>query len=273
MTLQEYLQRLMRDRPGPKEALEAFAGLAEILEGAPIGPPEAVPVPARAEVKLREGFPVFTREELPVPLDRAGEVLDRILAHLAGSERSDSDGIRRALERARKDRSWVDRLFQDVLSEDQDALSGPAPEVGLEPGVVRFLARAALRPFVAQVSEAAEALLQGAAWPHAYCPVCGSPPDMACLDDGGKRRLHCSLCRAEWPYPRIGCPFCGNEDQGRLGYLTAEGEPGIRVDVCNACRRYLKTVDRRVLEFSAPLDLEHLATLHLDLVAVERGYR
>lgn len=273
MTLQEHLQRLIRERPGPKEPLEAFAELAEILEGAPTGPSEAVLAPDRAEVKLRQGFPVFAREELPLPLDRAGEVLDRILAHRAGSARSDADGIRQALDRARKDRSWVDRVFQGFLSKDPGALSGPARELGLEPGVLRFLARAALRPFVAQVSEAAEALLQGDPWPHAYCPVCGSPPDMACLDEEGKRRLHCSLCSAEWRYARIGCPFCGNEDQERLGYLAVEGEEGFRVDLCDACRRYLKTVDRRVLEFSAPLDLEHLATLHLDLVAVDRGYR
>jgi FdhE protein len=96
---------------------------------------------------------------------------------------------------------------------------------------------------------------------------------MAALDASGRRRLHCELCGTEWLYARIGCPFCGSEDQDRLGYLEAEGEEGFRVNLCEACRRYLKTVDRRVLVTPAPLDLEHLATLHLDLIAAERGYR
>ena len=63
--------------------------------------------------------------------------------------------------------------------------------------------------------------------------------------------------------------FC----QERLGYFTADGEEGVRVDFCEASRRYLKTVDLRVLETPAPLDLEHLATLHLDPAAADRGYR
>jgi FdhE protein len=95
---------------------------------------------------------------------------------------------------------------------------------------------------------------------------------MACFAKGGERCLHCELCGQEWPYPRLKCPFCGNDEQETLGYFQAEQEEGFRVYFCRKCRRYIKTVDGRVFEEPAPMELEYLATLHLDLAAAERGF-
>jgi len=64
-----------------------------------------------------------------------------------------------------------------------------------------------------------------------------------------------------------------NRDPEDLGYFEAEGEEGLRVYFCNSCHRYLKTIDSRVFEEVAPLELESLATLHLDLIAEENGYK
>jgi FdhE protein len=110
-------------------------------------------------------------------------------------------------------------------------------------------------------------------WEHGYCPICGSEPDMAYLDKTGKRNIHCSLCGDEWSYPRLRCPFCGNQDQQKLGYFRSEQEEGFRVDFCRSCSRYLKTVDRRVFEKPAPMELEFLSTVHLDVLADQQGFK
>jgi formate dehydrogenase maturation protein FdhE len=39
---------------------------------------------------------------------------------------------------------------------------------------------------------------------------------------------------------------------------------------CRKCGKYLKTVDQREFEIPAPLEVEQLATLHLDAAAVSR---
>ena len=44
-----------------------------------------------------------------------------------------------------------------------------------------------------------------------------------------------------------------------------------RVDLCDSGHHYIKTIDVRALEAPDPV-LEDLATLHLDLVAVQKGY-
>jgi FdhE protein len=96
---------------------------------------------------------------------------------------------------------------------------------------------------------------------------------MAYFAKTGKRYLHCELCGQEWAYPRLKCPFCRNDEHETLGYFDVEGEEGFRVDFCRKCLRYLKTVDKRVFEEAAPMELEHLATIHLDILANENGFR
>ena len=51
-----------------------------------------------------------------------------------------------------------------------------------------------------------------------------------------------------------------------------EGEERYRVDVCNKCRRYIKTVELPKSSEEPNLDVEDIATLHLDMIAYDEGY-
>jgi FdhE protein len=64
---------------------------------------------------------------------------------------------------------------------------------------------------------------------------------------------------------------CGEEDQARLGYHRSPAYPHIRLDTCDACRHYVKTVDLTVLGLADPL-ADDVASGALDLWAVENGY-
>ena len=91
----------------------------------------------------------------------------------------------------------------------------------------------------------------------------------------GRRRLACGLCGTRWRFPRLECPFCRNRDQKKLGFLAVESPglaPGYRVDVCEKCKRYVKTVDRRTLKKPITLELAEVLTPELDEAAMERGY-
>ena len=58
-----------------------------------------------------------------------------------------------------------------------------------------------------------------------------------------------------------------------MHYFFSEEEEAYRVDLCDQCRGYIKTVDSRKLEYEPDLDLEDVVTIHLDILAVERGYQ
>ena len=106
------------------------------------------------------------------------------------------------------------------------------------------------------------------------CPHCGSDPQLAVIrpeGDGGKRLLLCSLCQSEWEFRRILCPACGEEHNENLPRYTAEGITAVRVEACDVCKRYLKSIDMTVDGLAVPV-VDEIATAPLDLWAVEHGY-
>jgi len=44
------------------------------------------------------------------------------------------------------------------------------------------------------------------------------------------------------------------------------------VDVCNKCWRYIKTVELPKSGDEPDMDVEDIATLHLDMIAYDEGY-
>jgi formate dehydrogenase accessory protein FdhE len=109
---------------------------------------------------------------------------------------------------------------------------------------------------------------------EAFCPLCGSKPQLAILrpeGDGGKRHLACSLCLAEWEYRRIVCPACEEVDPLKLPRYSPEDPVAVRVDACDTCKSYLKSFDMTVDGRMVP-EVDEMATVALDVWAVERGY-
>ena len=109
---------------------------------------------------------------------------------------------------------------------------------------------------------------------RAACPYCGSAPVAAALRDEpeikGRRTLLCSLCLAEWTFPRTRCPACGEERAEKRPHHVSESWPHIRVEECGSCRTYIKAVDLREYGLAVPV-VDELASVELDLWAVEQG--
>ncbi|MFW6369066.1 MAG: formate dehydrogenase accessory protein FdhE [Myxococcota bacterium] len=107
------------------------------------------------------------------------------------------------------------------------------------------------------------------------CPSCGSLPMLAVLgQEDGARRLHCSLCGDAWLAPRLACPACGNQDHEKLGTLCVDESDPRWAEVCDACRRYIKTVDEKRLGGVDALlpRVEDVRSMYLDMIAEEEGY-
>jgi FdhE protein len=165
-----------------------------------------------------------------------------------------------------------------VLDGDGEWLASAAEQFATPRDVLLFVGRTIAQPFVADA--ASRLREQGEAQTHApdssgVCPTCGSQPALARLrQDDGKRILCCLLCDEKWEFARLTCPFCGNDDQDRLGTLSIDGVDAHWIEVCESCRHYIKTMDERNVartEGGLPL-VDDVATLHLDLLAERDGY-
>ena len=109
---------------------------------------------------------------------------------------------------------------------------------------------------------------------HALCPFCSRKPGLGVLrqlGDGGARSMVCSFCLAEWEFRRIVCPACGEENDKQLAVFTASEFDYIRVECCDSCKTYIKSVDLTKNGRAEAL-VDELASAPLDLWAREHGY-
>jgi len=162
-------------------------------------------------------------------------------------------------------------VYESFASEGEEAPAGETDDDTID--LLKFFVEESLRPSLEFVTDLYGGRIAQIGWNEGYCPVCGRMPKIGHLvDKEGKRHLFCSQCGFEWRFRRVKCPFCGNEEQQTLSYFTVEGDERYRVDVCDVCKHYIKTLDFRNAGEEAILDVEDVATLHLDMLAHEEGY-
>ncbi len=137
-----------------------------------------------------------------------------------------------------------------------------------------YVARAMLQPY-------AESLRGHSIAPdriHAkgHCPFCGGAAWMsmrrASSDaDAGFRYLVCSLCGLEWNFNRGTCPSCFEEDPPKLPVFQSDAYPLVRIEACDTCHRYVKSLDlTKDARPVAPID--DLLSVAMDLWAADEGY-
>ena len=112
--------------------------------------------------------------------------------------------------------------------------------------------------------------------PGGTCPRCGGAPLASILREDRQaeavtRTLLCSFCSGEWSFPRVLCPRCREERPEKLPRFTAQEIPWMRVDACDSCRAYLKSIDLTKCPDAEPV-VDELASTPLDVIAREQGY-
>jgi formate dehydrogenase maturation protein FdhE len=136
----------------------------------------------------------------------------------------------------------------------------------------RLLAWIFLQPYAEYLAGQRETLIVDGA--PSTCPLCGGKPVVGVLrseGDGAKKSLICMLCSHEWGFRRIYCPACGEEREPQMAFYSAPEIAHVRVDVCDTCHTYLKSIDLTKTGLAVPV-VDELATIPLDLWAREHGY-
>jgi formate dehydrogenase accessory protein FdhE len=136
----------------------------------------------------------------------------------------------------------------------------------------QFFPRAFLQPYAAYV--AGRTAVPPILVTVRVCPLCDGRASFGVLrveGDGGKRYLVCSFCGYEWEFRRILCPICGEEDEKKLPVYVAEQFPHIRVEACETCKFFVRTIDLTKDGFAVPV-VDDLAAISLTLWAHEHGY-
>jgi FdhE protein len=165
-------------------------------------------------------------------------------------------------------------LLEAAVRQHDGRIDGIAAAAGVAPQALRVVAQTASLPLLHACGAGLAHGVQ-ASWWEGYCPVCGAWPALAELRGLDRKRwLRCGRCGVGWEAAWLRCPFCGETGHEHLGYLAPEGdEESWKIEVCKSCKGYVKAVTtvRAVPAWAVPID--DLAMVHLDVLALERGYQ
>ncbi|QJB55804.1 formate dehydrogenase accessory protein FdhE [Pseudodesulfovibrio sp. zrk46] len=244
---------------------------------------------ARAEVKVSipdeleiaspeqiiQGVSLVAREDFPYDAAQAEELLGKLIDLLKKMEGPLADaakGVEAALESGDL---TAEGLFSKYMQDDSTFFGSWAERCPDAPKAIAFLAFASLAPSIEATAAVLSLSLPDMKVPAVgTCPICGSLPLISSLEEKeGFRHATCSFCRHDYRIKRLACPVCGEEEQKKLTFFTVDEEPGFRVDVCESCKTYIKTIDFRELDRVAIPVLDDLDSLALDYVAAGQGYR
>lgn len=140
------------------------------------------------------------------------------------------------------------------------------------PAEYKFFANALLQPLAEYLAERNDSSTEAS---PPLCPFCGSRPQLAVLrpeGDGAKRFLLCSLCGTEWFFRRVLCPNCAEENKEHLPVFVAQEFDYVRIDACDTCHTYIKSIDLSKNGNAVPV-VDELATVSLNLWAQENNYK
>ena len=223
------------------------------------------------DLLTKEGFPLLEKKDFPLDME-ASLSLFKSLCQIGKEANPHMTEQVNKIEKALSEKKFdLSALFKEGGNEQK--VGGIAKELGLDKKVLLFFIHSSMKPSIQTGVEQLSREIETETWLKGHCPICGSLPYLSLLkEEVGKRFLLCSHCGYQWRIDRMICPYCNNNDQESLHYFSAEGEEAHRMNLCDKCHQYIKTIDLRAMGETDP-SLEDLATIHLDLMASEKGYK
>jgi len=272
-TLKKRIQQIKKKRPGYKPMLDFYQKVREEQRKTKSSL-TLKPIALKKEWKdllEKEGFPLLEKKGFPLDIE-ASLSLFKSLCQIGKEANPHMAEEVKKIEKAMSEKKIdLSTLLKEGGTEQK--VEGISKELGLDKKILLFLIHSSLQPSIETGVEQLSREIKTETWMRGSCPVCGSLPCLSLLEEEvGKRFLLCSHCGYRWRIDRMICPFCNNRDQESLQFFYAEEEKTHRVDLCEKCHQYIKTIDLRTIGQTDFL-LEDLATLHLDIVASKRGYK
>ena len=201
------------------------------------------------------------------PVRRFLERLMRIACHSGTAKMA-------TLELALRVELDVFDVFKASLCQDRERIKEIAAGLGVDTEAFQAVVDLLPLPFL-QACYRRWAASIPESWMEGYCPACGSWPALAEVRGIERSRyFRCGRCGGAWQAHCLFCPYCGITDHEQLVSLVPEksGSNSV-IEACKRCLGYIKSFT--LLQGSPPAKvlLDDLASVDLDVVAVEQGYK
>ncbi|MEW6570436.1 MAG: formate dehydrogenase accessory protein FdhE [Nitrospirota bacterium] len=271
--IKERIIHLKEDRPAYKEMLNFYENLVQVLD-------EVKPLLSISggefkreltEFQIREGFHLLNKEDFAIDISSSVNLFNSLCKIGKNTNEKMKENIESIETAIQQGNLHLEELLKRHF--DESSIERTARDSRINKSILNFLVHMSVLPSIHARVKKLKERVNMKNWLRSYCPICGSLPQISALKGEGQRYLLCSFCGFEWQSDRLKCPFCQNAEQNTLHYFYEEGKDAYRLDLCDKCKQYIKTIDLRKLIDVTYLELEDITTIHLDILASERGYR
>ena len=257
------LNGLRRERPEWEPWLVV---VDEILREAGSPAWEAAVPPAQAQ---RTAVPLLAGTTLILEAGLVRRLFERLIRTASRVGTPKMSSLKAALH---ADLEWAP-LFTASLCQDSDRINEIAAVSGADAEALHAVIALLPVPFLHACNRRWASSIS-ASWVEGYCPVCGTLPAFAEVRGIERNRyFRCGRCGGAWHARALYCPYCAMSDHDQLVALVPEksGSNAV-IDACQRCLGYVKTFTR--LQGCSPGEvmLEDLASVDLDVAAIEHGF-
>jgi FdhE protein len=243
--------------------------VSAVLEEAAEPDWDGVAAATTLQAEHSHGTALLAGAHIPIEAQLADRWARRVLA-LAAEAGPDAIGLRAAADDAGLD---ARAFLEAAINSDGYRLEALARSLDVDPDALAAVAALAVVPLLHALRRRFGPAVDPR-WDEGWCPICGGWPHLA--EQRGlerARRLRCARCGGDWAQPGIRCPYCGVVGHEARAALVSEQDGEARkVETCSACRGYLKSVSTLRAWAGDEVALTDLATVDLDLVALERAF-
>ena len=227
-------------------------------------------VPALGDTAQPEGsMPLLNGARVSLDADRVSHFLARLVRVNARQDTPKMAALPSVLDPAVN----ICELFEASLCRNDAHVGAVAAKVGVDPDALHALVNLLPVPFL-HACRRRWASLVPPDWLEGFCPVCGGWPAFAEVRGIERTRyLRCGRCGGEWPAHMLRCSYCGTTTHDDfVALVPADSHSPSSIEACKRCFGYVKAFTRLQACEPAAVMLEDLASVELDISAIEQGF-
>lgn len=225
------------------------------------------------KAKLKAGVPVSRQINLFLPEESLKEIAIKLAPAVTEGMPQLAENIERIIGLIQKGKINPADYFKAPAEGENDIASGWAENLKVSSSNALFLMALVSRVVLEQKAIEIKAALGEIEWDKGYCPICGSLPSIALIEEkGGRRFLHCSSCGHDWRFTRVICPACESESPEGMDYFYIENKVHEAAFICDKCKKYLVTLYRVGDLLARDMDVSAISLIHLDMIMQKKGY-
>jgi len=223
--------------------------------------------------RLNKNKPILNEDNLIIEGKELEYIFDLIFPMFKKYLYRMKEQILRLEELNDKRRFSIDKLVTAQIVDDRKIFNQISENYDIPAILLEMIIEFTVSPYLELCSEFFNKKLAQFKWDQPFCPICGNMPSMAKVEEQqGTRALWCRHCDSTWAFQQMVCPFCWNDDLTSIRItFFSDGKP-IRIDACNKCKNYIKTIDELTANQQYNFSVKQVETLYLDIIAKYFGF-